>query len=79
MIYTKVPIEQWQSYGPRLDYARQQGYLNRTVFCFGFLLGKSAINPNGWTKEALRASLVSLKADYPELAGVAMYSRRVDL
>ena len=50
-----------------------KGYANRTLFCFGFMLAKSSINPRGWTVPMLRASMLKLKATYPELAGVIMY------
>jgi hypothetical protein len=67
-------VADWRAAGKgRLDYARAQGYSNRTLFCFGFLLGRSPINPGGWTRGILRASLVQLRAAYPELAGVLMY------
>jgi hypothetical protein len=66
-------LEAVASYYPRLDYARAQGYLNRTVFCFGYLLGKSHVNPRGWTKEMLRQVVSETKAKYPEMAGVLMY------
>ena len=66
-------ISHWQSYQGRIEYAKAQGYLNRTVFCFGFLLGKSKLNPYGWTKATLREAVATLKAAYPELAGVLMY------
>lgn len=56
------PIRHWQAYQGRLDYAKEQGYLNRTVFTFGFILGQSAINPNGWSRASLRDAMVSLKA-----------------
>ena len=61
------------AYFPWLDWARQHGYLNRTVFCFGYLLANSDINPNGWTAASLRAAMVQLKNTYPDLAGVTMY------
>jgi hypothetical protein len=64
-----------EQYFDRLDFARAQGYLNRTLFCFGFIQGKSAINPGGWTKSMLHAALVRLKAAYPELRGVIMYGQ----
>ena len=35
------PIERWQAYDDRLAFARQKQFLNRTLFCFGFLLGRS--------------------------------------
>ena len=34
-------VSRWDSYTDRLDYAKQKGYLNRTVFTFGFLIGRS--------------------------------------
>lgn len=66
-------VEAVRSYYPRLDYARANGYLNRTVFCFGYLLGKSHVNPRGWTKEMLRQAVSETKAKYPEMSGVLMY------
>lgn len=61
-----------RSYFSRLDYAKSQGFLNRTVFCFGFILGRSAINPTGWTAESLEAAMMEVKTAYPELGGVLM-------
>ena len=72
---TVGPITHWAAYQDRLDFARANGYLNRTLFCFGFMLGQSAINPYGWTVDSLRTAMVSLRAHYPELAGVIMYGR----
>ena len=69
------PITHWAAYQDRLDFAKEHDFINRTLFCFGFLLGQSAINPHGWTPTSLRAAMVSLKAQYPELAGVIMYGR----
>ena len=66
-------IANWQAYTDRLDFAKARGYLSRTLFCFGFMLGKSDINPNGWTKPMLRTSLQQLKSAYPTLGGVLMY------
>jgi hypothetical protein len=68
------PIENAvEMYADRLEFAKAQGYLNRTLFCFGFILGKSPINPFGWTRESLRAAMLKLRTGYPELAGVIMY------
>eukprot|EP01051_Picozoa_sp_SAG22_P007814 SAG22_NODE_565_length_9046_cov_142.250475_2_plen_486_part_00 len=61
------------AYYPRLDFARAHGYLNRTVFCFGYMIGRSVLNPRGWTHDSLKAEMVKLKSLYPELAGVLMY------
>tara|TARA_B100000795_G_C22711220_1_gene403624 strand:- start:133 stop:1107 length:975 start_codon:yes stop_codon:yes gene_type:complete len=72
---TVGPITHWAAYKDRLDFARANGYLNRTLFCFGFMLGQSAINPYGWTVDSLRTAMVTLRAQYPELAGVIMYGR----
>ena len=57
----------------RLDFAKTQGYLHRTVFCFGFILGRSAVNPTGWTAASLETAMLKVKRGYPELAGVLMY------
>ena len=59
--------------GRRGGQAKKHGYLQRTLFCFGFLLGRSAVNPAGWTREMLRTSLQQLRAAYPGLGGVLMY------
>lgn len=68
------PIEDAvEQYRDRLDFAKAQGFLQRTLFCFGFILGKSAINPFGWTRASLRGAMLKLQAGYPELAGVIMY------
>jgi hypothetical protein len=60
-------------YFDRLEFARTNGYLNRTVFCFGFILGKSVVNPAGWTASSLEAAMLEVKHGFPELAGVLMY------
>lgn len=62
-----------RSYFSRLDFAKAHGFLNRTVFCFGFILGRSAVNPTGWTVASLEAAMLEVKTAYPELAGVLMY------
>jgi hypothetical protein len=68
------PIENAvEQYGDRLEFAKAQGFLKRTLFCFGFILGKSAINPYGWTSESLGVAMRKLQAGFPELAGVIMY------
>lgn len=64
-----------EQYFDRLDFARARGYINRTLFCFGFMQGKSTINPRGWTTPMLRATMLQLRAAYPELAGVIMYGQ----
>ena len=56
-----------------LDYAKANGFINRTVVCYGYILGRSPLNPNGWTEASLRATMLRVKARYPELRGVAMY------
>ena len=62
-----------QEYYPKLDAARKHGFLNRTVFCLGWVIGKSQRNPGGWTTASLREALVDLKTKYPEMPGVIMY------
>jgi hypothetical protein len=61
------------SYYPRLRQARAEGWINRTVFCFGWMLAKSQWNPGGWTHESLRAEATKLKHSFPELGGIAFY------
>ena len=53
-----------------------KGYANRTLFCFGFMLAQSSVNPHGWTVPMLRTSMLKLRATYPELAGVIMCTIR---
>ena len=49
-----------EQYFGRLEYARKMGYINRTVFTFGFLLGASAVNPNAWTPAMLRTAVLKV-------------------
>lgn len=67
-----------EQYFERLDFARARGYLNRTVFSFGFMLGASAANPNAWTPEILRTAMHKVKSRYPEMPGVIMFGRGPD-
>ena len=53
--------------------ARAEGWLNRSVFCFGWMLAESQWNPRGWTHAQLRADVTRLNASFPELAGIAFY------
>ena len=62
-------------YYPALNWARSHGYINRTIFCFGWILGRSQWHPDGWTNQSLRAAVRMVKAAYPALAGIAMYGR----
>ena len=61
-----------QSYYSRLDTARERGFLNRTVLCFGWIIAKTESNPLGWTKHSLKAAMVDLRTKYPEMPGVLM-------
>ena len=60
-------------YFPRMVQARAEGWLNRSVFCFGWMLAESQWNPRGWTHAQLRADVTRLNASFPELAGIAFY------
>ena len=60
-------ISQWF---PRFDFARREGWLNRSIPCLGMLFGKSELNPTGWTKPELRATMQELKDKYPEMPGI---------
>jgi hypothetical protein len=62
-----------QAYYHKLDIAKEHAFLNRTIFCLGWVIGKSERNPGGWTVAALREALVDLKTKYPEMPGVIMY------
>ena len=69
--FRRPPVSE---YFPLLDDARSRGFLNRTVFCFGWMLGRSVWNPHGWTNQSLRAAVTHVASKYAELAGVAMYA-----
>jgi hypothetical protein len=58
---------------PFLHWARTQGWINRTMFTFGWMVPKSAEHPNGWTVPQLEASLRRLKTTFPEMPGVLMW------
>jgi hypothetical protein len=62
-----------QAYYPKLDTARKHGFINRTVFTFGWMIAKSNSNPLGWTVASLRSAMLDLKTKYPEVPGVIMY------
>ena len=56
------PIEDAvEQYKDRLEFAKAQGFLNRTLFCFGFILAQSPTNPFGWTRQSLRVAMLKLK------------------
>ena len=61
-----------ESYFPQLDIARAHGFLNRTVIALGWMLGKSKLNPGGWTAASLRSAMETLKYHYPEMPGMMM-------
>ena len=65
--------ESIDAYFPQLDVARQHGFINRTVIALGWMLGKSQLNPGGWTAASLRAAMTSLKHKYPEMPGMFIY------
>ena len=58
---------------PFLYWARQQGWLNRTMFTFGWMVPKSVEHPNGWTVQQLEATMRRLKTAFPEMPGVLMW------
>jgi hypothetical protein len=83
-----------EGYFSRLKWARSAGFINRTVFAFGWMVPEDAAgpfkpplnashptipqrcdqigcdNPNGWTLSKLRASMLRLRAAFPEMPGV---------
>ena len=60
-------------YYPRLHYARQHGWLNRSIFFFGYIVGRSELNPGAFTKGSLGQQMRALKRDWPEMPGVGFY------
>ena len=60
---------------PFLDMARAQGFLNKTILTIGFMAGRSKLNPHAFTPQQLRAMLVQLKKDYPEMPGISFLGR----
>ena len=69
-------ISQWF---PRFDFARREGWLNRSIPCLGMLFGKSDLNPTGWAKPELRATMQELKDKYPEMPGIGFCERSTKL
>jgi hypothetical protein len=64
------PISQWF---PRFDYAREEGWLNRSIPCLGMIFGKSKLNPSGWTQQELRATMQEIRDKYSEIPGVGFW------
>jgi hypothetical protein len=58
-----------ESYLPRLEWARRAGFINRTIFSFGWLIAESPAVPHGWTPAKLRAEATKLKTQFPEMPG----------
>ena len=63
-------IDQWF---PRFDFARKEGWLNRSIPCIGAMFGKSKLNPSGWTKEELRATMQQIRDKYSEIPGIGFW------
>ena len=63
-------ISQWF---PRFEYARKMGWLNRSIPCLGMMIGKSKLNPTGWSQAELRATVQELKDRFPEMPGIGFY------
>ena len=64
------------SYLPRLAWAKRSGFINRTIFSFGWLIAQSSVVPQGWTPAKLRAEATRLKRMYPEMPGCEIASLR---
>ena len=47
-----------EGYYPRLRYARSEGWINRSIVCLGFMSAHSNLNPGGWTKDSLKATIL---------------------
>ena len=63
-------VSQWS---PRLEFARKEGWLNRSIPCLGMLFGKSKLNPTGWSQQQLRAAAEEFKTKFPEMPGLGFY------
>eukprot|EP01050_Picozoa_sp_SAG11_P023073 SAG11_NODE_4533_length_1862_cov_1.394214_1_plen_284_part_10 len=63
-------ISQWY---PRFEFARKEGWLNRSIPCLGMMFGKSALNPSGWSHAELTAVAQELKTKFPEMPGIGFY------
>jgi hypothetical protein len=63
----KPHISDWFT---RFEYARKEGWLNRSIPCLGMLFGQSTMNPTGWTQHELRATVQELKERFPEMPGI---------
>ena len=55
---------------PRFEYVKKEGWLNRSIPCLGMMIGKSTMNPTGWTQAELRATVKELKDRFPEMPGI---------
>jgi beta-glucanase (GH16 family) len=73
--YPPKPPQHISLWYPRFEYARKEGWLNRSIPCLGFLIGQSKMNPTGWTQAELRATAMELKTRYPEMPGIGFYGR----
>jgi hypothetical protein len=73
--YPPKPPQHISLWYPRFEYARKEGWLNRSIPCLGFLIGQSKMNPTGWTQAELRTTAMELKTRYPEMPGIGFYGR----
>ena len=63
-----------EGYVPRLEWARSRGFINRTIFFFGWMIARSPLVPHGWTPESLRAEATRLQDRFPEMPGMGLYT-----
>jgi hypothetical protein len=68
--YGPPPAANVSAWYARLEYARSEGWLNRSIACLGMLFARSALNPTGWTQPQLRATVQQLKDAFPEMPGI---------
>lgn len=71
---SKLCSDSVDAYLPRLYWAREQGFINRTIFFFGWLIARSPLHPGGWTTDSLRSQAVRLKKLFPEMPGMGLYT-----
>jgi hypothetical protein len=61
----------------RLQYAREAGYIDRTINCYGMTVPKSAANPDGFTVESMCALISETQDAFPEMPGLAFYGHNL--
>lgn len=61
-------------YVARLEWAKANGFIDRTIFFFGWLIARSPLVPHGWTPASLRSEATRLRDQFPEMPGMGLYT-----